>query len=156
MTIALRHSARAAGFTLLEVVLTLLLLGTLAGVLVSTYWSAEDDTSSQESVVKAHVRYAQSMAMNNDKYWGIQFAGSTYVFFNDVNSPMRLPGEDADTVSLPSAMNSVSVTLGFDEKGMPYTKNSAGDWVAVSSDLQISANTGVWSLSVTPYTGYIP
>ena len=63
------------GFTILEVVAVLVILGIISALAVSTISINIDDTKRDEelNVLKAHLRYAQARAINSDSKWGIKF-----------------------------------------------------------------------------------
>ena len=99
-----RHFVGQRGFTLFEIVMVLLILGVISYFVATRLFSGEVPTQNAEmELVKNHLRFAQSKAMNSEMSWGIKFGTPTrYWLFNSVdgeNSVKRLPGvESADAV----------------------------------------------------------
>lgn len=147
------------GFTLFEVVMVLLILG------VISYFAAErlfpGDPPSQRAemeLVKNHIRYAQSRAMNSEMNWGIKFGTtSRYWLFNTTEGEdvvKRLPGvESADAVMELGALQ-VSLPpnnkITFDPFGSPGTTT-----VTLTVQTKGGGST-VGQITITRYTGFVP
>ena len=83
--------------------MVLLILGIISYYATTRLFSGDALSQSAEmELVKNHLRYAQSRAMNTESDWGIKFGSSTrYWLFKDPydNTVIRLPGvESADGV----------------------------------------------------------
>ena len=141
------------GFTILEIVAVLLIVGIVSAVVLSRITSTnQTDLISQLEVVKSHLRYAQSRAMNSDTVWGIHFASATtYYLFQGAGStvPVKLLGEENATVSLTAKGSNLTITppeggrVAFDGFGSPGT-----------TDIVIATSGG--GITVTANTGFIP
>lgn len=140
------------GFTLIEVVVVLLLLGIIAAAVVSRMSDTTAyDLFSQREAVKAHLRLAQSRAMASSSPWGINFnSATTYYLFQGAGSttPVRLLGEDNATVSLTAKGSGLTVSsaprrITFDAYGSPG-----------ATTVTIATNGG--NITVTKNTGFIP
>jgi prepilin-type N-terminal cleavage/methylation domain-containing protein len=140
------------GFTLFEIVMVLLILGVISYFVATRLFSADAPTQGAElELLKNHLRYAQSKAMNSEMSWGIKFGTSSrYWLFNTVdgeNAVKRLPGvESADAVmqlgaihATPPAGNKVT----FDTFGSP-----GGTTITIS--------TTAGNITITQNTGFIP
>ncbi len=139
------------GFTLFEIVMVLLILGIISYFAATRLFSDDVPTQAAElELVKNHLRYAQSRAMNTDSNWGIKFGSSTrYWLFKgtEENTVIRLPGvESADGVMELKAIQ-VSLPPGnkiaFDSFGSPGTAT-------------ITLSTTAGGITVTRNTGFIP
>jgi prepilin-type N-terminal cleavage/methylation domain-containing protein len=147
-----RKTIENAGFTMIEIIAVLLILGIIAAVAVSRIADTTAyDLSSQMEVVKAHLRLAQSRAMGSSSPWGINFATSTtYYLFQGAGSttPVQLLGEDNVTVNLTTkksglTINSTPQRITFDAYGSPGT-----------TTVTLTTNGG--NIIVTKNTGFIP
>ncbi|MDO9515296.1 MAG: type II secretion system protein [Syntrophales bacterium] len=151
------------GFTLVEVIAVLIVIGILTGVAVVTLFSTDTyTTKSQLAMVKAHLRYAQARAIHSDSACGIKFAGtrshdgrtySNYWFFTDGDDTTKIKFQveddsryvvvfsDGSVGVWPLAISTVA-TVEFDEWGSPG-----------STSITISTDAG--NIVVTKNTGYI-
>lgn len=130
------------GFTLIEIVAVLLLLGVVSAVLVAGGLKSDAGERTATEVLKSHLRYAQSRSMNGDVSWGVQFGGGTYSLVRDVGGvpqTVAFPGENRLNLPIPStAAGSVS----FDTWGKPSGLSSI--------------TLGGQVITITPDTGFIP
>lgn len=141
-----------AGFTMIEIVAVLLILGIVAAVVVSRMGNTTAyDLASQIEVVKAHLRLAQSRAMGSSSPWGINIATSTtYYLFQGVGSttPVQFLGEDNATVNLLTKKSGLTIgsapqRITFDAYGSP-------------GETTITVATNGGNITVTKNTGFIP
>lgn len=135
------------GFTMIEIVAVLIVLGIIAAVAISRGLSVNDVTAQSElETLKGHLRFAQSRAMNeiSPVKWGIQVNGSSYTLVRNpsgdnttFDSPSFLPGESSatHTTTIPGAG---SGTVLFDDWGSP----SATAVTFVGRSISITPNTG--------------
>jgi MSHA pilin protein MshC len=137
----------ASGFTLLEVMAVLLIIGILSAVVISRAVSiASEEALAELHQVKSHLRYAQSRAMADNAAWGISFASAgTYCLFQTAAANCRvLPGEGTNTVTLAHlGITSAPQTVTFDGRGSPGTSD-------------VTVGTSSETITVTANTGYIP
>ncbi len=146
------------GFTMIEVIVVLILLGVLSVVIISrTIDIQKIDLGAQTAKVQTHIRYAQTMAMKrSNTIWGIKCDGTDYWLFktNDPDTEsnqVRFLGEDSDKVPM-SSMG--AFVLYFDKYGIPYTAyTDESDNTPVSTPLSIQIDTE--SFNITPETGFI-
>ncbi|WDP90809.1 MAG: type II secretion system protein [Desulfobacter sp.] len=151
------------GFTIVEIVAVLIILGIITAVAVSRVSFNSPDLAAQAEAIKAHVRYAQTRAMATDldtantPTWGIQTnaAGTAYWLYDRNNNRVLLPGAEATTITLAS-LGLTSMTpfnISFNDWGEPFRNNAI-----LAADLPISINDGSDSeqFTITARTGFIP
>ena len=156
------HSRRGAekGFTLIELVLVLALIGiTITVGVVNTDTSATNLAGSVEAI-KGHLRYAQVRAMNTSESWSLNFTATSYSMFRagDPTKKVLLPGESTLEVNLSNMGISVSTpgVVTFDSFGAPCTDNAGSVRQNGTRTLSFSLSGAGGSVSIAPETGYIP
>jgi len=147
------------GFTLFEIIMVLLLLGLVSYFAATRLFSDDIPTQAAElELLKNHLRYAQSRAMNSEMNWGIKFGTtSRYWLFNTTEGEdvvKRLPGvESADAVMELGALQ-VSLPpnnkITFDPFGSPGTTT-----VTLTVRTKGGGST-VGQITITRYTGFVP
>ena len=148
------------GFTIIEIIAVLILIGILGAVVISRVTSSREvDLKVRADQVKSHIRYAQMRAMNTNASdetcnapVGMAATGGKYYMFINCNTVNQvvLPGaESIDGVDLPGG--STFPTFSFDTWGRPYA-NDNGTGTSTSIDLSIGGE----AITVTQNTGYVP
>jgi MSHA pilin protein MshC len=155
------------GFTIIEIVVVLILLGIIAAFVGSRMFASNTDVIGQAGAIKNALRYSQSMAMKYNAIWGMKCDGADYWVFR-TNSPdveanqMVLPGESTAKIGLASRKVSMgNLTIFFDGSGIPYTSYTNANTntpLAAAMNVtvtQISSGAGV-NITITPDTGFVP
>jgi type II secretion system protein H len=157
-----------SGFTLVEIIVVLVIIGIIAAVVIgSVMGTSETSRVSQESVIKNHIRYAQSMAMKRGAIWGIKCDGTDYWLFrtNDpdtVANQIVLPDEDNAKVTLANKnVTMTAFTVFFNVNGRPYTAYTDETTnTTVSAPLSITVDSipagNQGTFEIAPETGFIP
>lgn len=140
------------GFTIIEAIAILLLLGVLSAVIISSYPSAESNALvAEELTLKGHLRFAQLRAMNDQVSWGIALGPNAYTLLrNGISAPSDLPGEDSPIHNLPGGISittGTGTTVTFDHWGSPGP-----------ADIVITLSSGMdaRTVPITGNTGFIP
>jgi len=135
------------GFTFIEIIAILVIIGIISAIAVSRVGVTQQDLISQADIVKAHLRFAQLKAMQDDTAsWSIVFTGNSYTLYNNANpATINLPSESSNGHSLTSGVTITNPsTVNFDGWGSPGTTNipitlSDGSTTAT---ITVAANTG--------------
>jgi MSHA pilin protein MshC len=137
------------GFTIIEVVSVLVLLGILAAVAMVRSGGPETAIRANADILGSHLRYAQSRAMAMEEPWGLSASGGTYSMF-------RVSGGSQQSVPLPgeAAENIGNGRWWFDALGRPHSGNDAADHA--ESNINISVGSLADAVTITAVTGYIP
>ncbi|MBU1612357.1 MAG: prepilin-type N-terminal cleavage/methylation domain-containing protein [Proteobacteria bacterium] len=152
------------GFTLMELVVVIIVIGILAAVVMSGSTPISSSRLAHADALKSHIRYAQSRAMKTGQTWGINCDGTSYWLFNGADSSVAnavaLPGETALSINLASRNISLTTfnTLAFDISGRPYS--TADLSTALAADLLITLTatddaTVSTTLTIIEETGYV-
>ncbi len=152
------------GFTLVEIIVILLLLGLATVTVLYRVYSFDADLIAQTNAIKNHMRYGQLQAMRSNAAagWGVKCDGTYYWLFEGLNpdsevNQRRFPAEDNLKIALAGRKVSMgSFLVKFDSLGRPCDTNLA----ALNADLTItvtSASTGSrQTITVTADTGFVP
>jgi MSHA pilin protein MshC len=145
-----RFSSRSTGFTLIEVVFVLILLGILAAVAVGRQTDTNAELVSQTDVIKSHLRYAQSRAMAMEEVWGVNSTGSSYYLYSARSGKVHFPGENSTDIILADKgiASMTSGSFAFDETGRPLNEND--------TIILVALNGKNATITIIPFTGYIP
>jgi MSHA pilin protein MshC len=152
------------GFSIVEVLVVLIIIGIVSMIIISRSNIDRTDLLAQTEVVKSHIRYAQSRAMNSDRVWGIRCddSGQAYWLFidgaSDASNRRILPGEEADTVDLGIYnLTLTPTTLSFDDRGRPCSGDNGATPLVDDLSLTLSAGGAETTTTVvTRNTGFIP
>ena len=167
------------GATLIEIIAVLIVIGIISAAIVVGMRTTSASLAGYTALLKTHLRYAQTLAMNsdtgglwgiradvvNEQYWLFQCADPLNCDSTAANSEV-LPVEDADgsnrILLANEDLNLVSLTAGaavaYDTNGTPYqgtTSFSAltADFVVTLSD---PATGETRTINITQQTGFIP
>lgn len=148
-TIARRHR----GFTLIELVIVLVMLGTLAAYAIPR-WAADDTTvAAQAARLARDLRHAQTIAMNQ---------GRTLSF--DIQAPSGYRVTDSVTaITDPATMQNFQITLDnsvsvagsdtdFDSLGRP---TSSGTLLTAPRVFTLSGTSRTATITVSAVTGFV-
>lgn len=155
------YKKREQGFTLIEIIAVLILIGIVGAVVFSRVTSTDDvDKKVKAEQVKGHIRFAQMRAMNttsatadcNAPVSMAALEGKYYMFVNcDTTSKVVLPGAESSAgVDLPSG--STFPTFSFDTWGRPYANDNATGTSTSIENLSIGGE----AITIEKNTGYVP
>ena len=164
----------------MEIIAILVVMGILVVIAVSRSVNYDAEVYGGADVLRSHLRYAQTLAMNSSPnagitIWGISSNGNSYWLFQGTNpadaaSFIRLPENDtyinADrTINLTTKRIKFTAgfTIYFDNRGIPYTaytdatigNNTPLDNTMTINVQPLNAATPNIAVTITPRTGYI-
>lgn len=150
------------GFTALEVLAVIVLAAFLSVVLLSYYRDSDTDLRARTLILKTHIRYAQSRAMNTDTQWGVRFNADqrTYWLFKDPLTEERIafPGQTSESVDLGALgldITGEGFYITFDGWGRPTLRERS----FTNGELTLSLNrngTDGDTIIIAENTGFIP
>ncbi len=167
------------GFTLIEVIAVIIIIGILSAIVWNRHNSTAAQLYTQTDVLKGHIRYAQTMAMNRTdgplgsvNVWGIKCDGTNYWLFRGTNPDtlgniFLLPddGTYADvnrklTLSR-KGITMTAFTVFFDEQGIPYSAyispaNAGNKAITTAQVITTSSGSDSRTVTITPLTGFVP
>lgn len=117
------------GFTIIEIIAVLWLLGILSAFAVSRFTSTNSDIVIQKDITLNHLSYAQIKAMSTNTPWYINFSKSNNsyeLFKNGETTPRAFPGEDNPTMKcLSLSITDSGSTVSYNPWGKPFTDTGA-------------------------------
>ena len=130
------------GFTLIELVMVLVVIGIMAGVVIPRLGNMRTtNASSFADKLRVDIRYAQNLAMTRGKRTRVDFTASSYTVSQDTSaagncSTMTTVTDPAGSAALSVALNAGSyagITIGpsmacleYDSIGKPYVCGAVG------------------------------
>jgi MSHA pilin protein MshC len=165
------------GFTLIEIISVLIILGILVAVMISRLTNYDTEVYAGTDALKAHLRYAQTMAMNKDpntgtetimgikydganKYWLFKGTNTSDIFLLPDDSKYITGDRKIDLTAKKINITGIN-TIYFDNHGIPYTAYTDSTTnTPLANPLIISvtslSGSSSKSLTITPQTGFIP
>ena len=141
-----------AGFTMVEIIAVMVIIGIVGALAVSRTGGDSTDTVSSLDRLKAHIRYAQILALKSNTISGIDFNGTTYSIFTNGNTSNKVNLGDGTSFTLPGGA-SENATIFFDLWGIPYTayvdSNNNTPWPTPDAPI------GTLNLTMTGDTGFV-
>ncbi len=148
-----------SGFTLIEVVVVLLLLGIMTAFVAMNATEHNSELIARTEVLKSHLRYAQMKSMSSNAVWGISASGNNYWLFTGGSTATKrqLPGESDLNVDLSAHGLSVpDFTYSFENWGAPCSDAAATTRLTTAATISVSEGGTSKTITITPYTGLIP
>lgn len=139
-----------AGFTVLEVLAALVILGVLAFFVSGRLGNIGADVVAEQAIMRSHLRFAQALAIaNNTAQWSVFLDAGSYTLRRDGQpAPINLPDESSPTRLLDPGVTVVSGggEVSFNQYGAP-----AQDVTITLSDGNVNRN-----VRILGFTGLIP
>ena len=160
------HLKNTSGFTIIEIITVLIVMGIITAFVIGRAASTRTDLHVQYEILKAHLRYAQTQAVNSTLNFGIESdaTGDNYWLFKYDPAALppvvktKLPSINTDEVNLSGS--GLSMTSGaivcFNTRGIPYTDHTATTLQAVDRTISISDGSSTRNITITKNTGFIP
>lgn len=160
---------RNHGFTIVELIVTIVIISILAFVFITKFSFAPSSLTAAREKMISDIRYAQSLAVNRGGRYGVEFQPGTDKYSVYINSPATKIKDPAhltsdlivdypndkkfSNIDLVSANFDGSTSLEFDWRGIPHS--GAGSPLVSEGTVVISNPSGSTTIRITPQTGRI-
>ena len=151
---------RSAGFTLIETIAALVLIGILTAVIFSQKNQIDAEFTREIDTLKSHLRHAQLRAQNDVYPWRLVFSSSSSYQLGPVISPgdgftpSLIPGTQENQRNLGENITTTSGTvIHFDSWGRPTTET--GTLLSSNQNIILSKNGVSKTITIVANTGLI-
>jgi len=151
------------GFTLIELVMVMVIVGILAVVVVPRLTTQGFNLSAIAAKLATDIRYTQSLAMSQGQRYRINFTAGSYQItdINGVAIVYPMTGSTAAISVSPATLSGYNPPLtnnyvAFDSKGVPYVDNSSpATALAANAVITLTAGSDTSTLIIAPETGRV-
>jgi MSHA pilin protein MshC len=147
------YTARLRGFTLLELVIVLVILGTLAAFAIPRFSPSDNTVAAQADRLARDLRHVQTLALNQGRTleFDVQSATTYRVTFG--GSPVTDPAtQQAYSVTLDNDVTLAGNDTAFDSLGRPV---AAGSLLATARVFTLSGSSRSATVTLAPVTGFV-
>lgn len=149
------------GFTVLELVLVILIVGIIAVTVTPTNTQVPMRLAYEARRVLNDIRYTQALSMaSGQRYRWVRTSSTAYQITNEAGVALILPSGSStmtlsNGVSFGTLANLPNDLVAFDSRGTPYTTSSLpGTALGSTASIPVTNGSQTFTVSITPTTGY--
>lgn len=149
------------GFTVLELVLVILIIGVIAVTTVPNWTATQQGIEYEARRLLGDLRYTQAMSMTTGQRYRLVITSSnSYQILNPSGSPVMLPTGGtslilSNNITFGSLTNLPNSLVAYDSNGIPYVDTaSPGTALSSTAVIPLVSGSATRNVSITPDTGY--
>ncbi len=162
ITMDSKHLQGVRGFTLIEFVIVIILMGIIGGAVTLIWPKSNINLGAQARQLASDLRYAQALSMSKDqRYRVVKLSSTTYQIQDSTGTAITLP-VGGTTVTLNSDITFGTLTnlpnslVVFGGSGIPYSDTAIpGTALASTATIPLTNGTFTQTISISPQTGRI-
>lgn len=158
------RATQERGFTLTEIVVTLLVIGIVAAIALPRMGNDPILVSTQADQLAGDIRYVQTLAMTKGERYIISFPSATsYRILDSAGSPVVHPSNGSNAavtlasgITLALASTPAGNALGFDGLGAPYSVTTPATFngpLTAQATITLTRDAATRQVTITPQTG---
>ena len=159
--LSLDYLKKMGGFTLIELIMVLIILSTLAVFALPKLPHTSVFLEYEAQKILADIRYIQLRSMlRGERYRWVQISTSSYQILNQIGTPIVLPMGNtthnlSNGVTFYGLFNLPNNLIAFGTDGMPYTTSSIpGTQLTTTGYIVLTTGSRYQIIVIYPYTGY--
>ena len=145
------------GFTLIELILTILIISVLSVVAISRSSTQSINLDGQARQVANDIRFTQALAMHRGQRFRINFSSDRYSIHYLDNSPYSHPATNGTDILLASgiSLSAAPIYIVYDSEGTPFTTDVLpGTPLSTDAVITLTASSGeTKEIRIMPETG---
>jgi len=153
---------RCKGFTLIELVIVIIVLGILSKGVYMQWTAGTINLGAQADQLAGDIRYTQSLSMSkNQRYRLVKISSTSYQITNSAGTAIIYPNGQ-NTITLKNGITFGSFTnlpnslIAFDSNGIPYSDTtSPGTALSSTASMTLTASSETKTISIAPTTGQV-
>jgi prepilin-type N-terminal cleavage/methylation domain-containing protein len=147
------------GFTLIELVIVVAIIGILAVYAIPKAQFSQVDVIAQATQLANDFRYTQSLSISSGQHYYLTLSAGSYQIKNAAGTAIKMMN-GATSVTLHTGISFGTFTncpnslISFDSKGIPYTDNS-GTLLSSAAIIPLTSTSQTKSVVIAPSTGAV-
>jgi prepilin-type N-terminal cleavage/methylation domain-containing protein len=150
------------GFTLIELVITLAIVGFVTAILLLSWPRFTIKLDAQAGLLADDIRYVQNLSMAKDeRYRWVKVSSNSYQITNSSGTAVTLPSGNT-TVTFNTGISFGTITnlpnnlIVFNSKGIPYTDTgNPGTLLNATAAITLTASGASKTVYISPETGWV-